>query len=707
MVVETKAAEIKKIDRTDLATVSLQYFKGIGPQVAQKLSKIGLHTAQDVLFHLPYRYQDRTRITPMAFLKPGEHAVIEGQVVKHQIQFGRKRSLVCTMRDGSGALTLRFFNFNASQVEQFSQNPRVRCFGEVRFNKAGLQLIHPEYQILLPDAPVIVEEHFTPVYSTTEGITQRQLRQLAEKVFALLRSGKEITEYLPLDIRNEMQLPSLKEAIEFLHFPPPDTSLEILEEGRHPAQIRLILEELLAYQLSMQRLRTKVKEQTAPVFNKGKESLSAFIKQLPFCLTNAQQRVWADIQQDLNKNQPMLRLVQGDVGSGKTVVAGLAAMQAVSNGYQVALMAPTEILAEQHYQQFQKWFSPFNINVHFLSGKLGAKDKREAQAALSEGHAHIVIGTHALVQESVSFSKLGLVIIDEQHRFGVDQRLALTEKGSLNDFRPHQLIMTATPIPRTLAMSVYAHLDCSVIDEMPPGRQPIMTIALADTRREEIIQRVRHACQEGQQVYWVCTLIEESEQLTCQAAEKTAEQLKEALPELRVGLIHGRLSASEKLSVMADFKKGDIHLLVATTVIEVGVHVANASLMIIENSERLGLAQLHQLRGRVGRGSTQSHCVLLYQPPLSYMARERLDVLRKTHDGFIIAERDLALRGPGEVLGTKQTGLARLRVADLLRDKELLPTVQSLAKKMLQEHPEKVEPLIQRWLQDNEQYSQA
>jgi len=692
----------------DLADLSVQYFKGIGPQVAQKLAKIGLHSAQDVLFHLPYRYQDRTRITPLAHLRPGEHAVIEGQVIRHQVQqYGKRRSLICTMRDSSGLITLRFFNFNSQQVEQFAASPRIRCFGEIRFAPQGLQLIHPEYQVLSPDAPIVVEEHFTPVYPSTEGITQRQLRQLAAQVIGLFKTGKEIREWLPANVREELALPELKEAIEFLHYPPPDTTLSLLEAGEHPAQKRLILEELLAYQLSMQRLRARVQEQSAPALTVDEALFKNFLENLSFKLTSAQQRVWQEIQNDLKKPLPMLRLVQGDVGSGKTVVAALAALQAVADGFQVALMAPTEILAEQHYQQFVKWLNPLNIQMEFLKGKLTAKDKRAAYAALAEGTAHVVIGTHALVQEEVTFAKLGLVIIDEQHRFGVDQRLALTSKGIDNNLRPHQLIMTATPIPRSLAMSLYAHLDCSAIDEMPPGRQPVITVAIADTRRNEVITRVRESCKKGQQVYWVCTLIEESEQLTCQAAEKTAALLIENLPELKIGLVHGRLPAIEKAKVMDAFKKGEIHLLVATTVIEVGVHVANASLMIIENPERLGLAQLHQLRGRVGRGDAQSHCVLLYQQPLSHMARERLDVLRKTHDGFVIAERDLQLRGPGEMLGTKQTGLARLRIADLVRDKELLPQVQKLANRMLKEFPDHVDPLIQRWLQDNEQYSGA
>ena len=692
----------------DLADLSVQYFKGIGPQVAQKLAKIGLNTAQDVLFHLPYRYQDRTRITPLAHIRPGEHAVIEGQVFRHQVQqYGKRRSLICTMRDSSGTLTLRFFNFNAQQVEQFAANPRIRCFGEVRFAPQGLQLIHPEYQVLSPDAPVVVEEHFTPVYPSTEGITQRQLRQLAAQVIALCKTGKEIREWLPASIREELNLPELKQAIEFLHYPPPDTTLSLLEAGNHPAQKRLIIEELLAYQLSMQRVRARVQEQAAPPFKIDETLFKKFLSNLPFTLTNAQQRVWQEIQHDLVKPLPMLRLVQGDVGSGKTVVAALAALQAICNGYQVALMAPTEILAEQHYQQFVKWLKPLNIEVGFLKGKLAAKDKRTAYAALADGTIQVVIGTHALVQEQVEFAKLGLVIIDEQHRFGVDQRLALTSKGNDNNLRPHQLIMTATPIPRSLAMSIYAHLDCSAIDEMPPGREPVITVAIADARRNEVITRVREACKKGHQVYWVCTLIEESEQLTCQAAEKTAILLKEHLPELKIGLVHGRLHAIEKSKTIDDFKKGELHLLVATTVIEVGVHVDNASLMIIENPERLGLAQLHQLRGRVGRGHIQSHCVLLYQQPLSHMARERLDVLRKTHDGFIIAERDLQLRGPGELLGTKQTGLARLRIADLVRDKDLLPQVQSLAQRMLKEYPDHIDPLIQRWLQDNEQYGGA
>ena len=695
---------------TSLAGVNLASLKGVGPSMAEKLSRIGLVSVQDLLFHLPLRYEDRTRVTAIRDLLPGIHTNIIGEVVNNQIVQGKRRMLVVTINDGSGTVNLRFFHFTAAQKNNLSVGTEIRCYGEIVRGGRGFEIVHPEYKQLANDQALTpVEETLTPVYPTTDGLRQASLRNLTEQALKRLAAG-HVDELLPQQFVNEPY--SLASALALIHRPPPETSVSQLEAGKHPAQLRLIKEELLAHNLSMLKLRQSSDQHQAVSLNVDQTLNQAFLDSLPFSPTNAQARVVNEIRDDLAKAIPMMRLVQGDVGSGKTLVAALAALTAIGQGFQVALMAPTEILAEQHAINFANWFQPLGINVGWLAGKSKAKARREALEAMASGEMQLAIGTHALFQEQVSFNKLALVIIDEQHRFGVHQRLSLREKGAFDGNYPHQLIMTATPIPRTLAMTAYADLDTSIIDELPPGRTPIKTIALPDSRRDDVIERIRSACHpdlgdEKRQAYWVCTLIEESEVLQCQAAEDTATYLQEQLPELKIGLVHGRMKAVEKQTVMDAFKQGTLDLLVATTVIEVGVDVPNSSLMIIENPERLGLAQLHQLRGRVGRGAVASHCVLMYKSPLSKTATKRLAVLRDSNDGFVIAQKDLEIRGPGELLGTRQTGLAELKIADLVRDADLIPEVQQHAYLLWQKHPEQAQALIQRWLGSREKYSNA
>ena len=696
-----------------LHSIGVEKLRGVGPLLSAKLQKLGLYTVQDLLFHLPLRYIDRTKITAIGGVQPLTEVVIEGEVRGSDVVFGRRRSLVCRVQDHSGLMTLRFFHFNQAQQQGLQPGTKLRCFGEVRRGKSGLEMYHPEYQLLNQAQPPALAETLTPIYPATEGVTQQRIRDLCGQALKLLEQHS-IEDWLPAELANSHSNYSLVDALHLLHNPPPGTAINLLAEGEHPAQQRLASEELIAHHLSLLRLRQKIQHQAAPALLPDQTAADRFLAQLPFTLTGAQQRVVSDISADISQPIPMLRLIQGDVGSGKTVVAALAAVQAVANGMQAALMAPTEILAEQHRVNFETWLAPLGIRIAWLTGKLKGKAREVQLAAIADGSAQIVIGTHALFQEAVTFHNLGLTIIDEQHRFGVHQRLALRKKGAVIDAEideegstPHQLIMTATPIPRTLAMSAYADLDCSVIDELPPGRKPIETVVLNELRRNDVIERVRASCQDGRQAYWVCTLIEESDVLEAQAAEATAQELQLLLSELSVGLIHGRLKPKEKVQIMQAFKAGEINLLVATTVIEVGVDVPNASLMIIENSERLGLSQLHQLRGRVGRGSQSSHCVLLYSAPLSGNGAARLKIMRETNDGFKIAEKDLEIRGPGEVLGTRQTGDMQFRIADLQRDAHLLPEVKRMAIKLLQEYAGNVDPLIGRWLGHSEQYGQA
>ncbi|MEH6452644.1 MAG: ATP-dependent DNA helicase RecG [Psychromonas sp.] len=689
-----------------LNKMPLTALQGVGIKIAEKLEKIGLFNVSDLLFHLPLHYQDRTRITPLSEMKEGMQTTVQGQVINaNVVQFGKRRILKCKISDGQSSLTVSFFNFNAAQKRSFSTGTTVKFFGELKRGYQGFEMTHPDYRLLDSVATASVEQTLTPIYPTTEGLKQNSLRQLTEQALGHLQQNG-IDELLPTHLLSHPI--SLADALLYIHRPPPDACIEQLESKTHPAQQRLILEELLAQQIGMLSLRAAAQQhQAIAVASEGKLQ-QLLLQQLPFSLTNAQKKVTLEIQQDIQQTLPMMRLVQGDVGSGKTLVAALAALSIIEAGHQVALMAPTELLAEQHYLNFQKWFEPLNIAVGMLSGKMRVKQKRDQLENITLGLSKMVVGTHAIFQDSVKFNNLALIIVDEQHRFGVHQRLALREKGRSQDFAPHQLTMTATPIPRTLAMTAYADLNVSIIDELPPGRTPVKTVALVDTRRDEVIQRVYQSCKsEGRQAYWVCTLIEESEALECQAAEDTANELQLSLPDLRVGLVHGRMKGIEKKYVMDSFKDGQLDLLVATTVIEVGVDVPNSSLMIIENPERLGLAQLHQLRGRVGRGSVASHCVLLYKNPLSKTAQKRLQVLRESNDGFYIAEQDLAIRGPGEVLGTKQTGVADFKIADLLRDQSLLPQTQQLAFTILQSFPELIAPLTKRWLGDKEQYAHA
>ncbi|TPE53445.1 ATP-dependent DNA helicase RecG [Maribrevibacterium harenarium] len=686
-----------------LETQDIKELKGVGQAMAEKLAKLNLHTVHDLLFHLPIRYQDRTRVVPIGQLRFGDEAVVEGEISGVEIKMGKRRSLICRLRDGTGSICLRFFHFNAAQKKQLEQAPRVRCFGEIRRGATGVEIYHPEYTLLQEADELTPQQQLTPIYPLTEGLTQTKIRQLCEQALERL-TPMNLREWLPEPIRQRFSLPPLAEAIRFLHHPDRGTDLDQLKAGAHPAQYRLSFEELLAHQLSLIGKRHQALQDHAVRIDNQGSLAQQLLSQLPFAPTGAQQRVTGEILRDLASGHPMLRLVQGDVGSGKTLVAGMAAAHVIEQGYQVAVMAPTEILAEQHYLNFKNWFEPLGIQVAWMIGKLKGKQRQTELERIADGSAAVVIGTHALFQEAVTFHKLALAIIDEQHRFGVHQRMALREKGEIQGLYPHQLIMTATPIPRTLAMSAYADLDCSVIDELPPGRTPVNTIVVSDQRRPEVIERVRHACQEGKQAYWVCTLIEESEALQCQAAEDTWEQLQAQLPDLSIGLVHGRMKAQEKAEVMTRFKQGELQLLVATTVIEVGVDVPNASLMVIENPERLGLAQLHQLRGRVGRGQTASHCVLLYKAPLGAQGKARLGIMRDTTDGFKIAEKDLELRGPGELLGTRQTGLLEFKVADLQRDKALLDDVQQAAQYLYQYHPDCVSPLLSRWLPQHSRY---
>lgn len=669
--------------------------------MASRLSQLGLTTESDLLFHLPLRYEDRTQITPLNAVCPGKWVQVEGVVVHQSIRFGRTRMLVATLADETGQILLRYFRFYPSQQRQLQEGARIRCFGEVRLTNAGLEMAHPQTQsIQALNTPL--PRHLSAVYPTTQGVSQALITRLVNETLDRLLSGDlHLPEFLPPQSENDW---SLKEALLCIHRPRGQENIAQLLDGHHPAVARLAREELLAHHLTVARQNQARSEQSAAVLGGDRvstqEGIARFIQGLGFEPTSAQQRVISEIAKDLGQIQPMRRLVQGDVGSGKTVVAGVALVIAAYSGVQAAMIAPTELLAEQHHRTLCAWFEPMGIEVIWLSGKVTGKARERALSRIANG-ASIVVGTHAVFQESVVFQDLALAIIDEQHRFGVHQRLALADKGKHSGRWPHQLVMTATPIPRTLAMTTYAGLDVSVIDVLPPGRKPVTTVAMSQQRRDEVINRLSEVLGQGRQAYWVCPLIEESDVLEAEAAETRAKELAKALPLFRVALIHGRMKASEKQAVMADFVSGQIDLLVATTVIEVGVDVPNASLMMIENAERLGLSQLHQLRGRVGRGKDQAACVLLYKPPLGEMAKARLEVMRETTDGFLIAEKDLELRGPGEVLGTRQTGLMRFRIADLARDADLLETLPKLASGLSEEA---TQGLIDRWVGHAEAY---
>ena len=687
-----------------LDSMSPARLKGVGPALEKKLAAIGILTLQDLLFHLPLRYEDRTRVSLAARAQLGEYQQFEGEVTSCEIQFGKRRSLRCSLRDSSGSIALRFFHFSAAQKDSLAVGTQLRVYGEVRRGRSSFEIFHPEYKPL-SQVSAEVPDTLTPIYPTTEGLLQPRLRSIIAQAVDLVVGKNSIEDYLPEDLVKRLGLVSLADAILHIHRPPADAFGGWDREAPNPGRDRLAFEELLTHRLSLRQLREDSDSQAAPQFSNNNDLLRGFTAQLPFELTGGQQRAFAEIGEDLQRPTPMLRLLQGDVGSGKTVVAALSALSAIGAGYQVALMAPTEILAEQHAINFRQWFEPLGIEVGWHSGKQKGRPRAQQLERVASGECQILVGTHALFQGEVAYAKLGLIIIDEQHRFGVQQRLALREKAAALQINPHQLVMTATPIPRTLAMSAYADLDNSVIDELPPGRTPVNTLIVSNERRDEVVVRIAAACENQSQAYWVCTLIDESEVLQCQAAEVTAEQLAEQLPQVRVGLVHGRMKPAEKAEVMARFKAAEIDLLVATTVIEVGVDVPNASLMVIENPERLGLAQLHQLRGRVGRGSKKSHCILLYQTPLSRNGKERLGVMRESNDGFFIAEKDLELRGPGQVLGTAQTGLMEFRIADIARDAAMFDEVKDAADFVLSRHPDIVDALVRRWLGENIHYA--
>ncbi len=679
--------------------------RGVGAALADRLRRLGVEQVQDLLFILPVDYDDRTECRRIGALMPGTRALVEGEVQLTEVVFRRRRQLLTRLSDGSGFLTLRFFHFSAAQQEGLTRGTRLRVFGEVRRGPQGLEIVHPEYQ-RVTERSEAVQDTLTPLYPLTEGVTQGRLRMLIGQALRELDSSG-VHDWVPRELVEDLHLPSLREALHYVHRPPKQAQLAQLSARRHPAQRRLAFEELLAHQANLRLIKRATRTDPAWALEDAEGLAARLLASLPFQLTGAQARALAEVEADVRAERPMVRLVQGDVGCGKTVVAALAAARAAGSGLQAALMAPTELLAEQHARNFRAWFEPLGLPVALLSGAQPARARRSALEAVASGEVRMVVGTHALFQEGIEFAHLALVIVDEQHRFGVQQRLRLQEKGRVRGRFPHQLIMTATPIPRTLAMTAYADLDVSVIDELPPGRTPVQTVVVPEQRRDEVVARVAQACRAGRQVYWVCPLIEESEELRAQAAEETTAVLAEALPELRVGLVHGRLASAKKEAAMHAFQAGHIQVLVATTVIEVGVDVPNATLMVIENAERMGLAQLHQLRGRVGRGAAASSCVLLYRAPLSALARGRLEVMRQTNDGFEIARRDLELRGPGELLGTRQTGLAQMRVADLIRDADLLSRVQAAAEVLLERYPDNIAALSARWLAGGEQYGRV
>ncbi len=681
--------------------IPITTLKGVGPKLAEKLDKLGIRVFRDLLFHLPLRYMDQTRLTPIGQLQPGVYAVVEAEVVNTQVVFGKKRSLVCRIADDSGTSSLRYYHFSAAQKDRLQAGLKLRVFGEPRRGANGLEFYHPETTDV--DGSTPLPTGLTPIYPSTEGISQKKWLQLTEQLLEKCHN-QPLSELIPQELRSSASKSSLNDTLLFLHRPPQAVDAQELSRRNHPLQRRLALEELLAHNVTMKQQRYASQDSAYTLLPAG-DLTKQFLKQLPFYPTAAQIRVHQEVSADLSRTVPMRRLVQGDVGSGKTLIGALATLPVIQADKQAAVMAPTELLAEQHYQNFRKWLEPLGIQVGWLGGRQSAKEREQTLSMVASGTIQVVVGTQALFQKKVIFSDLALVIIDEQHRFGVYQRLALQQKNQRA--KPHLLLLTATPIPRTLAMSIYSSIDISVIDELPPGRKPVTTATICNSRRQDVINRVGRACRAGRQAYWVCTLIEESESLQAQAVEDLTEELKKALPDLNVGLIHGRLSSSEKDQQMARFKAGEIQLLAATTVIEVGVDVPNASLMIIENPERLGLAQLHQLRGRVGRGFAESHCVLLYQSPLGNVAKRRLQVMKTTNDGFLIAEEDLKLRGPGEVLGTRQTGDIAFRIADLGQHQDLLEQAEQLGETIFRQYPDLIEPLAERWLSGKHLFADA
>ncbi len=668
--------------------------KGVGPKMAETLAKLGIKTYLDMLFHLPYRYQDRTRISLIADIQPGDIAIIEGRIFKKEMTRGRRSTLLIWLQDDSGVMAIRFFNYNAGMIKRFEELQTIRCYGEVKYGFNRLEMSHPEI-LNFAQKDIKLEERLTPIYSLTAGLSQRQMQSLIDALLDELHDHN-----FPTYLHNPPI--NLKDALYFLHKPPTDVDIKKLEEKRYPEQQMMALEEIVAHQVALKRSRALFQTEKAFPIHLLDESKPAFLAGLPFELTGAQQRVIAEIENDIQSTRPMMRLVQGDVGSGKTVVAAMALLHAAKAGFQAVFMAPTELLAEQHFINLERWFTPFGIETILLTGKLTEKQKREAQAKIADGTVKIIIGTHAVFQENVLYKDLNLVIIDEQHRFGVEQRLTLQKKAEAG-FTPHQLMMTATPIPRTLAMTAYADLESSIIDEYPPNRIPVKTSLISVKKRDAVIERIGAQCAEGTQVYWVCTLIEESEVLPAKAAEMAHADLTERLPNLRIGLIHGRQKPQEKEAIMLAFKRHELDILVATTVIEVGVDVPNASIMIIENAERLGLSQLHQLRGRVGRGSKASFCLLLYSPPLSSITKERLAIMQQTTNGFEIAEKDYELRGAGEIFGTKQTGVLQFKMADLLLHQDLVEKASTISANII-DNEALCQHLIDRWIGENSDF---
>ena len=700
-------APIEPAAAPSLESTPVTKLRGVGSGIAARLAALGIETVLDLLFHLPLRYEDRTRIHPIGDLRAGSAALTCGRIEGTDVRFGRRRSLLVTIGDDTGTMAMRLFHFNERQRRQFRPGRRIACYGEARSSTGGIEMVHPEYRLLDDDAEAPTSDRLTPVYPMASGLGQGLLRGLIGQALDRLRHDADAAELLPESVAARHGLVGLGHALRTIHRPPAGSSPDAPLHHEHPALRRLAFEELLAQHLALRELRRRLDRRDAVALDRGDEMACRFVDSLPFDLTAAQRRVAREVRADLARDRPMHRLVQGDVGSGKTVVAAVAAVTAVASERQVALMAPTELLAEQHYTSFRGWLDPLGIRVAWLTGRLASRERGRILADISEGRVAVVVGTHALFQSQVAFANLGLVIVDEQHRFGVEQRLALRGKGERGARQPHQLVMTATPIPRTLAMTAYADLDTSTIDELPPGRTPVDTAVVPAQRRPEVVARIRHVCVRGEQAYWVCTAIEESEALACRAAEDTARELAEALPDLRIGLVHGRMPSTEKDAAMAAFKDARTDLLVATTVVEVGVDVPAASLMIIENAERLGLAQLHQLRGRVGRGARRSACVMMYDGPLTEAARARLEALRATTDGFEIAQRDLEIRGPGDLLGTRQTGLAQLRIADLARDLPLLSGVERAASELLAGHESRIAPLVRRWVGPGADYGQV
>lgn len=685
---------------------SIQSLKGVGPKSASLLNNLGIFTIPDAVMHLPFRYEDRSFITPIGGANYQAPVLIEGEIMKSSVVFRGRRMLFTEIYDGTGKLTMRMFNFAMAQHKALEEGKMIRCYGNITPGPNGKQMIHPQYQVFEKDVEIEIEENLTPIYPTTSGLQQNKLKKIIEDSLRFCEEHDLLKENL--NTGNYSEFGNLLETLKFLHKPPVNTDIEELIEGKHPAQKSLIKEELIAHMLCAGILKNELEGRTGPSMGNESEEENRFLDTLPFDLTNAQKRSWEEIRNDLTDVKPMRRLLQGDVGSGKTLIAALSALHSHSNNWQTAFLCPTEILAEQHFNSFQAWFNELGLKTELLTGSTKAKDRKLIVKELALGEIDILIGTHAIFQSGVEFKRLGLTIIDEQHRFGVHQRFSMLEKGGRQNSSPHQLIMTATPIPRTLAMTVYGSLETSIIDELPPGRNPVQTSSRPDSLRDRVIKRVEEVCLTGKRAYWVCTLIEDSDELEAQSAEELFKEISNSLPKLKVGLVHGRLKKEDKDFVIKKFREGDIQLLVCTTVIEVGVDIPEATLMIIENPERLGLSQLHQLRGRVGRkANTDSHCLLLYKEPLSGMAEERIKTMELTNDGFKIAEKDLELRGAGDIYGIRQSGLMDLKIANPIRDSELLVEAQTEALELGKNEKEFAKILVKRWISNRVDYSES